>query len=317
MGEQVRAVRHHIDYETRIADRHGVEKGGARCGIDVQLEDALVLVSEAELARRAEHPIRGLAPNPSPLDLHPVRHHRPARRERIQRVGLHVRRAANDVEQSAGAGIDLRHPEVIRVRVRTRLDDPTDHDRGEVRAERVELVDGRYTRGDQVAQPGRCLIERHERPEPLVRDVHSATCSRKRTSESYRMRMSGMPYRLIAIRAGPMPNAQPVYRSLSTPAASSTAGCTIPLPRISTHPVCLQTPQPDPPQTPHCTSISAEGSVNGKKLGRKRVGRRPKKRFANRVRVAFRSTKLMPSSTQSPSICSNAGACDGSKKSRR
>src|SRR5947208_15653601 len=79
----------------------------------------------------------------------------------------------------------------------------------------------------------------------------------------------------------------------------------MPEPRISTQPVCLQTAQPEPPQTPHCTSISAEGSVKGKKLGLKRVGRRPKILLAKRVSIALRSTKLIPSSTHSPSICSN------------
>src|SRR5262245_12875213 len=64
-------------------------------------------------------------------------------------------------------------------------------------------------------------------------------------------------------------------------------------------------------------SISAEGSVNGKKLGRKRDFPEPKKRWAKRLSVALRSTKLMPSSTQSPSICWNAGACDGSNGSLR
>ena len=54
---------------------------------------------------------------------------------------------------------------------------------------------------------------------------------------------------------------------------------------------------------PHCTSISADGSVNGKNDGRKRVRVAPKKRSAKRFSVDFRSTKLMPSSTQRPSIC--------------
>src|SRR5262245_28800526 len=60
----------------------------------------------------------------------------------------------------------------------------------------------------------------------------------------------------MAMRAGPMPNAQPVYRSLSTPDASSTLGCTIPDPRISIQPVPLHAGHPAPPQMPHCTSIS-------------------------------------------------------------
>jgi hypothetical protein len=79
----------------------------------------------------------------------------------------------------------------------------------------------------------------------------------------------------------------------------------------------LQVAQPAPPQSWHSTSISADGSVNGKKLGRKRVRVAPKKRAAKCVSVALRSTKLTPSSTESPSICANIGACDASKKSRR
>ena len=91
----------------------------------------------------------------------------------------------------------------------------------------------------------------------------------------------------------------------------------MPEPRISIHPVPLHTAQPTPPHTPHCTSISADGSVNGKYDGRNRVRDAPKKRSANRLRIDLRSTKLMPSSTHRPSICANAGACDASKKSRR
>src|SRR4029079_18276617 len=102
------------------------------------------------------------------------------------------------------------------------------------------------------------------------------------------------------LRAGPWPNANPVDRSLSTPAASMTLGCTIPEPRISIQPVPLQVGQPAPPHTPHCTSISADGSVNGKNDGRNRVLDAPKNSSANRLSVALRSTKLTPSSTDSP-----------------
>ena len=91
----------------------------------------------------------------------------------------------------------------------------------------------------------------------------------------------------------------------------------MPQPRISTQPVCLQVAHPAPLQMRQATSISADGSVNGKKLGRKRVAVSPKKRFAKFASVALRSTKEMPSSTAIPSICANIGACEASKKSRR
>ena len=45
----------------------------------------------------------------------------------------------------------------------------------------------------------------------------------------------------------------------------------MPQPRISSHPLPLQTEQPLPPQTKHSTSISALGSVKGKYEGRRRV----------------------------------------------
>ena len=40
-------------------------------------------------------------------------------------------------------------------------------------------------------------------------------------------------------------------------------------------------------------------------------------RRANVASVALKSTKVRPSSTASPSICSNTGECDASKGSRR
>ena len=121
-------------------------------------------------------------------------------------------------------------------------------------------------------------------------------------SPSSNNRMSGIPYRSIAIRCGPIPNAHPVYFSESTLQFSSTAGCTIPHPRISIQPVPLHAGQPLPWQSWHSTSISAEGSVNGKNDGRNRVlvvG--PKNRCAKWISVALRSTNEIPSSTASPS----------------
>jgi hypothetical protein len=55
------------------------------------------------------------------------------------------------------------------------------------------------------------------------------------------------------------------------PQLIKTLGSTIPQPRISTQPVCLQNGQPFPPQRLHEISISALGSVNGKYDGRRRI----------------------------------------------
>src|SRR5438876_113725 len=89
----------------------------------------------------------------------------------------------------------------------------------------------------------------------------------------------------------------------------------MPEPRISIQPVCLQVAQPPPappvpPQIWHCTSISADGSVNGKNDGRNRTRvSAVKKRRANVASVALKATKGMRSSTARPSRCSHSGGC--------
>ena len=65
-------------------------------------------------------------------------------------------------------------------------------------------------------------------------------------------------------RICPSPNA--VRRPLA-----KTAGSTIPQPSNSIQPECLHLRQPLPPQKMQLICTSALGSVNGKKLGKKRV----------------------------------------------
>ena len=84
-------------------------------------------------------------------------------------------------------------------------------------------------------------------------------------------RRSFTPYFSIAALSIPIPKAKPVYFLLSILHASRTFGCTIPQPNISSQPVYLQTLQPFPPQILQLTSISAEGSVNGKYEGLRRI----------------------------------------------
>ena len=65
-----------------------------------------------------------------------------------------------------------------------------------------------------------------------------------------------------------MPKAKPVYFSGSMPQLMRTLGSTMPQPRISIQPLCLQKLQPLPPHTWQLTSTSQLGSVKGKKCGR-------------------------------------------------
>ena len=54
----------------------------------------------------------------------------------------------------------------------------------------------------------------------------------------------------------------------SMPQLIRTLGSTMPQPKISIQPLCLQKLQPLPPHTWQLTSTSQEGSVKGKKCGR-------------------------------------------------
>src|SRR5439155_11631232 len=59
--EQVGAVRGHVNDETMVGERQRLEEGSAGRGVGGELEDAVVLLAQAELARAAQHPLRYLA----------------------------------------------------------------------------------------------------------------------------------------------------------------------------------------------------------------------------------------------------------------
>ena len=61
-----------------------------------------------------------------------------------------------------------------------------------------------------------------------------------------------------------------MYSSGSMPTARNTFGSTMPQPPSSIHPVFEQTRQPAPSQNTQLIANSADGSVNGKKLGSRR-----------------------------------------------
>ena len=182
--EEIGAVRQHVHDEAHVAERHRLEQGRPRCRVDQQFEDALVLLAEPELSRRAEHAVGRLPADLALLDLEAARHDGSGRRERIEFARGDVRRATHDVEQLAGAHVHLRQVKMVGVGMRTLLDDARDDDPREIGAQWHELLDGRRVRREQIAQLERRLRRVEECVQPFDGGVHSATCSRKRTSES-------------------------------------------------------------------------------------------------------------------------------------
>ena len=130
--QQVRPVRAHVDHDSRVGHRRQrVEQRRARRDVDIELQDTVLFLAQPDLARRAQHPVGDGSANLSPLDSEPGSHLRPGLRERIELTCPHVRRAANDVEQLPGPGIDFGHREVIAVGMRRALDHARDDERGE------------------------------------------------------------------------------------------------------------------------------------------------------------------------------------------
>ena len=183
MRQQVRAVGQHVEQEPRVAHRHDVEQRGAGGCDHVERQDALVLLAEAELARRAEHPVGCEAADLPLLDPGPSRHHGATAGKRIERPSGDVRRSAHDVEQRAAAVVHLVVRE-LRVGNPLALDHPSDDDWREIGPQSFDPVERRHMGGEEFAHGRRRERMRHEGAQPVVGNVHRENWSRKRTSES-------------------------------------------------------------------------------------------------------------------------------------
>ena len=82
-----------------------------------------VVVTEAELARRAEHPLRVDAEDAAALDGPPVGHRRAERGERHDVADCHVERAAPHVVLVTVAGVDVDALDLRRVGVLLEAED--------------------------------------------------------------------------------------------------------------------------------------------------------------------------------------------------
>ena len=94
--------------------------------------------------------------------------------------------------------------------MRTLFDDAGDDDRREVGAQRDHLIDGRNLRGEEVAEPGRGFVERDERAQPLVGSRSFGDLLQEAHVGIVEHADVGNAVPASAMRAGPIPNAQPV-----------------------------------------------------------------------------------------------------------
>src|SRR5690349_19999814 len=93
------------------------------------------------------------------------------------------------------------------------LEHAGDQDIAQLLVERDDRVHWGRVQRETLGRVARVERLAEQRLEPPPRDDHrapSANCCMLRTSLSYSNRMSGTPWRVIAIRAGPIPQAKPL-----------------------------------------------------------------------------------------------------------
>src|SRR3989442_13973858 len=99
------------------------------------------------------------------------------------------------------------------------LQHPGDQDVVQVLMQRDDGVDGGHVQRQALRDVTGIERSLQQRFQPAARYDHRvppANCVRNRTSFSNSTRISGMPWRGMAMGSGPMPPAKPVERSLAT-----------------------------------------------------------------------------------------------------
>ncbi len=174
-------------------------------------------VAEPDLDRRAQHPVRRLAEDLAPADLHAVRHRRADRRERHEIADLHVEGAAPHLQRLH------RRP-----RRRRRVAPASRPGAGAAPAplRRPLLRRGSPTRSTSSTARPRSFISSASAsassPTAASSLSHESTivhqnCSRKRMSFVNISRRSSMPWRARGKRSVPKPKAKPLQSSGSRP----------------------------------------------------------------------------------------------------
>jgi hypothetical protein len=166
-AQAVGAVGGQLDGEQGVVQAEVGADVGAHRGILGQRVEAGVILGEPELARRAQH-AEGLdAAQLGLLDLELAGQDRTDHRAWHLHAGGSVGRAADDLQQFAGAGVDLAQLELVGVGVLLGLDDLRHHDTAEGGRGRFGLLDLEAGHGQQMAESGAVQLRIDEGPQPL------------------------------------------------------------------------------------------------------------------------------------------------------
>ena len=169
--------------------------------------------AQAELGRRAQHPVRRHAAHLAAGDLDPAGEHGPDGRERHDVADDVVPGAADDLDGLVATGVDEGEADAVGAGDRPDLDDAGHDDTGEAAPDVLDRLDdetegvqlgtergdtlgvGRVdAEGRELAQPGKRYP--HAAPYPVLSDdpaCGTQNPARKRTSFSMKARMSSIP----------------------------------------------------------------------------------------------------------------------------
>ena len=187
VAERVGPVGRHTELEDRVDDpRHqGVQRSAGREVLG-QDQDPIALDADLQLGLRADHALRGDAPQLSRRDLQATRQARADRRKRhLAADRRQVARAAHD-RQNLLAVEQLDDGQLAGLRVWDLAADLADEDRLEAGAVVMDPLDLEAEVGEELGQLVRArrgATEVEQAGEPGVEDQHG-NCSRKRTSPS-------------------------------------------------------------------------------------------------------------------------------------
>jgi hypothetical protein len=188
----IAAVRWDRDVEDGLARvDHRVE----RCTdlrLRIEDEDPLVLIAEAELPVRADHPVRDDASDLRLLDLGAIRQSGSRRDHRDALTFGHVRGAADDVQRLARPQVHPAEREPIRVGMALARYDVADAKSTEIGSAPLDVVDLEPSERQALREHLHGGGQRNPLGEPVERNSHQA-CSSTRTSPSNRSWIAGIP----------------------------------------------------------------------------------------------------------------------------
>ena len=223
--QRVGPVRVDLELDDLVAQRQHGEGVIARLArIGRQHDDAVVVVAEAELRGRADHPGRDVTVGLAGADLEAAGEHAAGQHDHDEVAHGEVVRSADDALRLAGAvgGPDVDRAPADRLAVGLRLvderQDASDHERaGDVVAGPLQRLELQPEGGEPRRRGPRRRVRRAgPRSRGSTRAGHARAqisvpkAVEKRTSPSNMLRRSAMPCRNIRVRSMPMPKAKPV-----------------------------------------------------------------------------------------------------------